>query len=52
MATDLDQMVEDFRTGPFPAALQSAVVVEVVGEVLVGPFKSRGYRGRIVKGAQ
>lgn len=31
----------------FAAALQAAGVVEIVGEVLVGPFMSRAYRVRV-----
>ncbi|WAL40992.1 hypothetical protein BRM1_03770 [Brevibacterium sp. BRM-1] len=34
----------------FAAALQVAGVIEIVGEVLVGPFMSRAYRVRITRG--
>ena len=34
----------------FAAALQAAGVVEIVGEVLVGPFMSRAYRVRVTRG--
>lgn len=32
----------------FAAALQAAGVVEIVGEVLVGPFMSRAYRVQVM----
>lgn len=35
----------------FAAALQAAGVVEIVGQVSVGPFVSKAYRVRVVRGA-
>ncbi|MGP5684253.1 hypothetical protein [Brachybacterium alimentarium] len=34
----------------FAAALQAAGVIEIVGEVLVGPFMLRAYRVRVMHG--
>ena len=34
----------------FVATLQAAGVIKIVGEVLVGPFMSRAYRVRVMRG--